>query len=48
MEEVARCNKQGREQVGPQRSPQQEALASEVLSDRNPGSSSDYVYETEK
>jgi hypothetical protein len=48
MEEVARCNTQGRAQACPQRSPQQGTLAAEVLSSSGPNSSSDYVYETQK
>jgi len=44
----AHCNKEGRVPACPQRSPQQETGATEELSSRNPRSSSDYVYETQK
>ncbi len=47
MEEVARCNTQGRVQACPQRSRQQGTLVSEVLSSSGPSLSSDYVYETQ-
>ena len=40
MEEVAHCNTQGRVQAGPQRSPQQGTLASEVPSNSDPHTSS--------
>jgi len=48
MVEVAHCNRHGRVQAGPRRSPQQGTLANEVPSNSDQHTSSNYVYETEK